>query len=56
MEHQNVRTTYQYQLMPTQEQERALEPVLQRCRTRYHVAREQRTTWWGRGQGISATY
>jgi hypothetical protein len=32
-----------------------LEVVVARCRTLYHVALEQRRTWWGRGQGIGAT-
>ena len=48
--------TYQYRLMPTLEQERALETALLRCRTLYNVALEQRKTWWERGQGKSATY
>src|SRR5579872_6889947 len=33
-----------------------METVLQRCRTLYNVALEQRRTWWGRGQGIGASY
>src|SRR5215469_2799399 len=56
MEQQSVRKTYKYKLMPTPEQERALERVLWRCRTLYNVALEQRKTWWERGQGKSATY
>ena len=56
MEQQTARKTYQYKLAPTPEQERALEVVLWRCRTLYNVALEQRKTWWGRGQGKSATY
>lgn len=56
MEQQHVRTTYKYRLRPTPDQERALETVLWRCRTLYNVALEQRKTWWGRGQGIGATY
>ncbi|HST86777.1 MAG TPA: transposase [Ktedonobacterales bacterium] len=51
-----MRTTYQYRLVPTPEQERALEVVLWRCRTLYNVALEQRKTWWAWGQGIGATY
>ena len=51
-----VRTTYKYKLKPTPEQERALDAVLWRCRILYNVALEQRKTWWGRGQGVSATY
>jgi putative transposase len=38
------------------EQEQALEVVLQRCRTLYNCALEQRKTWWVRSQGIGATY
>jgi putative transposase len=58
MEHEGerARKTYQYRLMPTSEQERALVMVLLRCRTLYNCALEQRRTWWGRGQGIGATY
>ncbi len=51
-----VRKTYTYRLTPTREQAQALETVVSRCRTLYNVALEQRRTWWGRGQGISATY
>jgi putative transposase len=51
-----VRKTFKYKLMPTSEQERALETVVWRCRTLYNVALEQRKTWWQRGQGKSATY
>jgi putative transposase len=56
MDQHNVRKTYKYRLMPTPEQERALATVLARCRTLYNCALEQRRTWWGRGQGRSATY
>jgi putative transposase len=59
MEQQSLRTgrkTYQYKLMPTPKQEQTLETVLRRCRTLYNCAVEQRRTWWGRGQGIGATY
>jgi transposase len=51
-----VRKTYQYKLMPTTEQQLALETALSRCRTLYNAAVEQRKTWWARGQGKSATY
>src|SRR6266852_8221526 len=51
-----VRKTYKYRLNPTPEQEQALEVVLHRCRTLYNVALEQRKAWWGRGQGIGASY
>jgi putative transposase len=50
------RKTYHYKLMPTPQQERALETVLLRCRTLYNCAVEQRRTWWWRGQGKGATY
>jgi putative transposase len=56
MEQQTVRKTYQYKLTPTPEQEQALETALSSCRMLYNVALEQRKTWWGRGQGIGATY
>jgi len=56
MEQPTVRKTFKYQLNPTPEQERALETVLHRCRMLYNCALEQRKTWWGRGQGISASY
>ncbi len=52
----NIRKTYKYRLTPTPAQEQALETVLQRCRTLYNVALEQRKTWWERGQGKGATY
>ena len=51
-----ARKTYHYKLMPTPEQVRAMETVLLRCRSLYNCALEQRKTWWGRGQGIGATY
>jgi putative transposase len=56
MEQHSVCKTYQYKLNPTPEQEQALATVLHRCRTLYNVALEQRKTWWGRGQGIGASY
>lgn len=52
----SVRKTFKYRLTPTREQARALEVVLLRCRHLYNCALEQRRTWWGRGQGRSATY
>lgn len=51
-----LRKTSTYQLTPTPAQQRALESVLQPCRTLYNVALEQRKTWWQRGQGKRATY
>jgi putative transposase len=56
MEQPSVRKAYHYRLLPTPEQERALERTMAHCRTLYNWALEQRTTWWGRGQGTSATY
>src|SRR5262249_6706742 len=50
-----VRTTYQEQLKPTPTQERQLEAILWRGRTRYQVALEQRLTGWRRGQGVCAS-
>ncbi|MGZ6390078.1 MAG: RNA-guided endonuclease InsQ/TnpB family protein [Ktedonobacterales bacterium] len=48
--------TFKYRLSPTPAQVRVLETVLQRCRTLYNVALEQRRTWWMRGQNRNATY
>jgi putative transposase len=39
---------YKYKLKPTPEQERQFELVLQRCRTLYNTALEQRTVAWER--------
>ncbi len=52
----SVRKTYKYRLNPTPAQAQALEVVLARCRRLYNVALEQRKIWWGRGQGVGATY
>ncbi|HEV2460726.1 MAG TPA: hypothetical protein VGS80_20420, partial [Ktedonobacterales bacterium] len=52
---ETVRKTYQEQLRPTPQQERALEAVLWRCRTLDTVAREPRLAWGRRGQGSGAT-
>jgi putative transposase len=43
-----VRRTYKYKLMPTPEQEQALERVLWRCRTLYNTALDERKTAWER--------
>jgi putative transposase len=51
-----IRKTYKYKLIPPPKQAQALEAVLWRCRVLYNTALEQRRMWWGRGQGISATY
>ena len=56
MEPYSLRKTFKYKLKPTPEQEQVLASILQRCCTLYNVALEQRKTWWGRGQGIGATY
>jgi len=48
MEHQHVRKTYGYRLMPTPEPERALAHVLWRCRTLYNAATQERRTAWER--------
>jgi putative transposase len=53
---ERVHKTYKYKLKPAPTQEQALETVVQRCRTLYNTALEQRKTWWDRGQGTSATY
>jgi putative transposase len=52
----SIRKTFKYQLKPTPDQDRALESVLWHCRMLYHMALEQRKTWWERGQGKRATY
>src|SRR5262252_8071250 len=56
VEQYSVRKTYQYRPVPTLKHEQALETVVRRWRTLYKCAVEQRRTWWGRGQGIGATY
>jgi Helix-turn-helix domain len=56
MEQHSVRKAFKYTLKPTPAQEQALELVVQRRRTLYNCALEQRRTWWERGQGKSATY
>jgi putative transposase len=49
------RKTYKYRLSPTPEHERALDLVLERCRTLYNVALEERKTAWERRR-VSITY
>src|SRR6516225_3205009 len=56
MAQQRLHKSYQYRLTPPPAQEQPLEVVLLRCRTLYNCALEQRKTWWGRGQGKSASY
>jgi putative transposase len=55
MELQRVRKTYKYKLKPTPAQEQALGTIVDRCRTLYNTALEQRRMWWDRGQGKRAT-
>jgi len=42
MEQQRVRKTFKYQLMPTPEQEQALETVVSRCRELYNAGLHER--------------
>jgi putative transposase len=51
----SVRKTYKYKLMPTPEQEQALEGVLWRCRTLYNTVLEERKTAWEHC-GVSLSY
>ncbi len=55
METQSVRKTYQYQLNPTPEQERALDRTLMLCRHVYNAAVGERREAW-RMRGVSVTY
>jgi putative transposase len=48
MDHQSVRKTFKYKLIPTAAQEWDLQRVLRRCRTLYNTALEQRITAWQR--------
>ncbi len=50
----SVRKSYKYKLKPTAEQERVLDETLQRCRTLYNTALEQRI-WAYRRCGVSVT-
>ncbi len=50
-----VRKTFKYKLMPTPDQERALETVLWRCRDLYNAAVGERREAW-RMRGISISY
>src|SRR5215469_7131007 len=43
---ETVRKTFKYQLMPTPEQERAMEIVLWRCRELYNAGLQERKTAW----------
>jgi len=46
MEQQRVRKTFKYQLMPTPEQEQALETVVSRCRELYNAGLHERKAAW----------
>jgi len=55
MEQQRVRKTSKYKLMPTPVQERAMEPVLWRCRDRYNAGLEERKAAWEK-RHVSVTF
>jgi putative transposase len=46
MEQQSVRKTYNYNLMPTPDQERTLATVVWRCRELYNAGLEERKAAW----------
>jgi putative transposase len=46
MEHQSVRKTYKYKLLPTPEQQRTLETVVWRCRELYNAGLQERRAAW----------
>src|SRR5215813_455142 len=46
MEHQSVRKTFKYKLIPTPEQEQALATVVWRCRELYNAGLEERKAAW----------
>src|SRR5215471_18496508 len=46
MKQQSARKTFKYQLMPTPEQEQAMETVLWRCRELYNAGLHERTAAW----------
>jgi putative transposase len=46
MEQQSVRKTFKYKLIPTPEQERALERVVWRCRELYNAGLQERKAAW----------
>jgi putative transposase len=48
MEQQSVRKTFKYKLVPTPEQQRALETVLWRCRELYNAGLQERKAAWER--------
>jgi putative transposase len=55
MEEQHVRKTYKYKLIPTPEQEQALDTVLWHCRMLYNTALDERKTAWERCH-VSVSY
>jgi transposase len=55
MEQQTVRKTFKYQLVPTPEQEQALETVVWRCRALYNAGLQERKAAWER-RGVSVTF
>jgi putative transposase len=55
MEQQRVRKTYKYKLVPTPEQEQALETVLWRCRELYNAGLQERKAAWEKC-GVCVTF
>ena len=55
MEQQSIRTTYQYKLKPTPEQERMLDRTVMLCRHVYNAAIGERREAW-RMRGVSVNY
>jgi putative transposase len=55
MEQQSVRKTFKYKLIPTPEQDRALERVVWRCRELYNAGLQERKAAWER-HGVSVTF
>jgi putative transposase len=55
MEEQHFRKTYKYKLIPTPEQEHALDTVLWHCRMLYNTALDERKTAWERCH-VSVSY
>jgi putative transposase len=55
MEHQRVRTTFKYKLLPTPDQERAMATVVWRCRELYNAGLQERKAAWEQC-GITVTF
>src|SRR5215469_15137516 len=55
MEHQSVRKTFKYKLMPTPEQQQALATVVWRCRELYNAGLEERKAAWEKCR-VSVTF